>query len=397
MTRVRIATVYTELGIGGDENRLLTFARHLDRSRFEHLVVTLNESNETRLGPMATAYREAGVRVICLGERRRREMRRLPRPVSAARDGARTLRIVARLARLFRRERIDVVDGRGIYNMVIGLLGARAARVRAAIATEYYGAFWSRAPWRWIGPSIFDGYDAVISDSRYTIDRYRADLGRPLAHAVVVPNGVPAPAATLDRRSVRGALDLPPGATVVGQVARLVEYKGARQLLRAAALVRRRRPDVWFLLCGYDGDDDAYVRSLRDEAAALGVADRVRIAPWPGPIGDVWAAIDLHAHPSLLDSSPIAIHESMAVGLPLVATTTGGIPELVEDGRTGLLVPPGDPDAVAAALLRLLGEPATAARLGAAARRRWEERHQPEQMTRALEGVIDDVLARRRR
>ena len=197
---------------------------------------------------------------------------------------------------------------------------------------------------------------------------------------------------------MRAALGLPAAAPVVAQVARLVEYKGARQLVRAAALVRRQRPDVWFLLCGYAAGDDAYLRSLHDEAAALGVADRVRIAPWPGPIGDIWAAVDLHAHPSLLDSSPISrIDESMALGLPLVATTTGGIPELVEDGRTGLLVPPGDPGAVAAALLRLLGEPETAARLGTAARRRYEERHRPEQMTRALEGVIEGVLARRAR
>jgi glycosyltransferase involved in cell wall biosynthesis len=396
--KLRIATIYTELGFGGDENRLLAFARSLDRSRFEHLVVTLvpsDAASEAQTGPMAAHYRDAGIRTICLGERRRADYPRLPQPLAAARDGARTLRIALKLARLLRRERIDVVDARMTYNMVVGLLAARLARVPVAIATEYYDPWWQQRPWRWLAPAIFDGFDAFITDSYWVLERYRQDLGVSLRGGVVIRNGLAEPKSGRSRDEVRAALGLPGEARVVGQVARIVRYKGQLQLIRAAAEVSAHARDVYFLVCGYAGGDPEYAARLRSEAAALGIADRVRITPWPGPIADVWRAIDIHVHPSLLDSSPIAIHESMALGLPAVVSSAGGIPELVAHEATGLVVPPDDTPALSAAILRLLQEPRTAAALGAAARRRYLERHRPEQMTRALEALIARLHARK--
>jgi glycosyltransferase involved in cell wall biosynthesis len=400
MKRLRIATLFTELGIGGDENRALTFAERVDRGRFDHCVVTVvssDEDSERRFGPMAARYRAAGVRCLSLDERRRADCRPLPQPLSAGRDAARTLRIAARLARLFRRERIDVVDARMTYSMVIGLLAARLAGVPVAIATEYYVDFWRTRPWRWIAPAVFDGFDAIVSDSRWALDRYRQDLQRPLAHGVVVPNGVPEPRATRSRADVRRAIGLPEDAYVIGQVARVIHYKGQRQLVQAAAGVLAKHPDVWFLICGYDAGDPEFAAALRGDIATLGLADRVRMTPWPGDIGDVWHAIDLHAHPSLLDSSPIAIHESMALGLPAVVSSAGGIPELVENEATGLVVPPHDAGALAAAIVRILDEPQLGKRLGAAARRRYAARHRPEQMTRAIEELMVDTFARKQR
>ncbi len=398
MKRLRIATIYTELGFGGDENRLLAFARSLDRDCFEHLVVTCvpsDAASEAHTGPMAACYRAAGIRTVCLGERRRADCRRLPQPLSAARDGARTLRIAMRLAQLLWRERIDVVDARMTYNMVVGLLAARLAKVPVAIATEYYDPWWHTAPWRWLAPAIFEGYDAFITDSHWVLERYRHDFGVSLPGGVVIRNGLSQPTSGRSRDEVRRALGLPADARVVGQVARIVRYKGQLQLIRAAAEVSAREPDVHFLICGYAGGDPEYAAHLHSEAAALGIADRVRITPWPGPIADLWRAIDIHAHPSLLDSSPIAIHESMALGLPAVVSSAGGIPELVAHEATGLVVPPDDPTALAEAILRLLREPRTAAALGAAARRRYLERHRPEQMTRALEELIAGIHARK--
>jgi glycosyltransferase involved in cell wall biosynthesis len=396
---IRIASLITELGYGGDENRVLSFARHLDRSRFAHTVITVVDSDAAgaaRIGPMAERYREAGVRCLTLGEPRRADRVRLPPPISQLHDAARLARIAARLARLLARERIDVVDARTTYMMVVGLLAARLANVPAAIATEYSVPFWSRAPWRWIAPAVFDGFDALISDSRWAVERWRADLGRPLAHAVVVPNGIPAPESDRDRAGIRSELGIPPRARVIAQIARIVRYKGQLTLLEAAARVIREEPDVYVLICGYDGGDPQLGAELPRRVAARGLGHRVRITPWPRPVAEVWRAVDIHAHPSLLDSSPIAIHESMALGLPAVVSSAGGIPELVDDDRTALVVPPGDSGALATALLRLLREPETAARLGAAARQRYLERHRPEQMTRALEALIEEVLLRKR-
>jgi glycosyltransferase involved in cell wall biosynthesis len=394
--RLRVASLFTELAFGGDENRVLAFARQVDRTRFDHLVVTLvpaDDETSRRAGPMEQCYRAAGIPCISLGLRRRADERPLPRPISALRDGARLLRTAGRLAALFRREAIDVVDARMTYNMVVGLMAARLARVPVAIATEYYTPWWTSAPWRFIAPTIFDGFDALVSDSRWVFEQFRRDLRRPLHHAVVIRNGVAEPISDRARRDTRRALAIPERARVIAQVARLIHYKGQLPLLRAAARVMRESPDVWLLLCGYPLEP-AYAATLQREANTLGIADRVRIAPWPGAIADIWQAVDIHAHPSLLDSSPMAIHESMALGLPAVVSSIGGLPELVDHEVTGLVVPPNDVDALADALRRLLSEPHTCARLGEGARQRYLARHRPEQMTRAIENLIVDLYTR---
>jgi glycosyltransferase involved in cell wall biosynthesis len=192
------------------------------------------------------------------------------------------------------------------------------------------------------------------------------------------------------------ALPEHPEVRVIGQISRLVPYKGHRVLINAAHRVLQEEPNTAFLICGYS-HFPGYVGELQRQAASLGISDRVRIVSYPGPVGDVWAAIDIHAHASLYDSAPIAIHESMALGLPAVVTQVGGIPDLVQDGVTGLVVPSNDPEAFAMALLRLLRAPETAHRLGAAARARHEAHFRAEIMGNVLGELFEDLVQQRRR
>ena len=111
---------------------------------------------------------------------------------------------------------------------------------------------------------------------------------------------------------------------------------------------------------------------------------------------EVYAALDIKVLASLEDSLPLAILEAMAAGLPVVATTTGGIPECVVDGVTGLLVPPGDPDALAAALVRLLADPALCHQYGRAGQELAARRFSPESHAEALEGVFAKLIRQRR-
>src|SRR5439155_1820363 len=120
----------------------------------------------------------------------------------------------------------------------------------------------------------------------------------------------------------------------------------------------------------------------------LGLADRIALAGYPGPIGDVWNVIDIHVHASLFDSLPNAIIEGMSLGKPAVVTAVGGIPEIVTDGETGLVVPPGDVDGLEAALTHLVRSPMFAARLGEAARRRHQQRLRPEHLTSSMEHLF---------
>lgn len=181
---------------------------------------------------------------------------------------------------------------------------------------------------------------------------------------------------------------------IVGQVAALVPYKGQMVLLEAARTVIKQEPDTWFLFVGYVRDDLSYRDRLQQRASELGIQDRVTIISYSGHIGDVWKAIDIHVHASLLDSLPNAIMEGMALAKPAVVTNIGGIVEMVEPERTALLVPPNDPAALSRAILRLLRDPELAERLSRAARQRYEVRYQPEVMARRLEECFSEIVCR---
>jgi L-malate glycosyltransferase len=156
--------------------------------------------------------------------------------------------------------------------------------------------------------------------------------------------------------------------------------------------VVEHEPRAHFLCVGYERGGDSYKTRLEQEVADLGLSKHVRIAGYPGSIGDVWQTIDIQAHASLFDSLPNAIIEGMSLAKPAVVTSVGGVPEMAEHQKTALVVPPGDPDALAEALLQLLREPETAQSLGEAARRRYEARYRPETMTRRLEDLFCDIV-----
>jgi glycosyltransferase involved in cell wall biosynthesis len=218
-------------------------------------------------------------------------------------------------------------------------------------------------------------------------------MRRPLARVEVIPNGVESPSSSRSRAEMREALGLPedPRIRIIGQIATLLPTKGQDVLLEAARIVADRAPNVGFLLLGYPRGGSSYSEDLEKQAARLGLGNRIRICGYPDNIGDVWNLIDIHAHPTQLDSLPQAILEAMSLGIPSVVTPVGGIPTMVEHDRTGLIVPPRDPVALADALLRLLHEPGTAARLGRAAQDRYRQRFTTTVMTSALENVFASV------
>lgn len=384
--------------MGGDENRLLSFGGHVDRERFDHRVlmtVAPSPAANASLGDMLPAYRAAEIDVQVVGKDgiiRRRTLG------AQAVSGLRAAGLVARLARLFRRERIDVVDARLHYPMALGLAAGRLAGVPAIVGTGYFhGLVLEKPLLTATGRAVVSRLDALISDSQFAIDSYQAWLPRRHPRAVVIPNGIREPRPQRSRADMRRHFGLPEGdgATVVGQVSRVVPHKGHAILIRAMAPLMARRANLHLLICGF-AEDPAYLESLRALARDLGIADRVRIAGYPGPIADVWAAVDVHAHASLLDSSPIAIHEGMAMGLAAVVTDEGGARELVLDGETGLVVPKGDADALREGLRSVLDDPALAARLAAGARARYERRHRPEVMSRAHEALFSEIVAEKR-
>ncbi len=400
MTRVRIASLIADLGFGGSQNRLLSFASTIDRSRFEHTVLTLyrrEESQELLVGSRRAAYADAGVEVIDMGESPRQRILPSRHLADLARAALTLRRLLQQLCGVIRHRRIDLIDAQHATAALMGTLAGALTR-RPVTVTEYYPYYFDRPGMRLLGNAVFRRAEALICDSKAHSDLINRWMVRPHPRPVVIPNGIPVPVVTRTSAEMREQLAIPsdPTIRVVGQVSRLVPHKGQRVLLKAARSVLDEEPDTYFVITGYAGKDLSYIDQLKQDACDLRIADRVRFVSWPGSIGDIWQLLDIHVHASVEDSLPIAITEGMSLGKPAVVTDVGGVREMVTHEETGLVVPMHDPDAIAAGVLRLLREPGTAKRLGAAALGRYRRSYRPEVMTRALENIFLDIVERRR-
>ena len=194
----------------------------------------------------------------------------------------------------------------------------------------------------------------------------------------------PAPAA-----DVRGEFGLPADALLLGVVGHLDVRKGQRDFLAAAARIAPDFSGARFLLVGDGGDAPA----LRDLAATLGIAERVIFAGFRTDVPAVLAALDVFVMPSHAEGLCTAAVEAMMAGLPVVATSAGGLPEVVEDGQTGLLVPPGAPEALAGAAAKLLADADLRRRLGERGRQRALERFSVGSMVDGTIAVYEAVAA----
>jgi len=390
--RLRVLSLINELHyVGGGENRLFSFALTVDRSRIDHTVASFRSDDSDKHPYFPARLQAAGVSVRTFGIG----------PASAAGERRNIVRGTLNLSRkikwlshLIRELEIDLVDAHLDPAILVGVLSGLLTRVRKVV-TVYEAQPFPPSTLRTLSRRItFRLADAIITDSQARSDDIRTVIGRTKRRIAVIPNGIPPPIPNLPSDQMRRMLNIPGGdeTIVIGQVSRLVPFKGHSVLLDAARTVVDKHSNAFFLVIGYEADK-GYKEKLVQQAAALGLSDRVRITGYAGPIGDVWQLIDLHVHASLFDSLPNAIIEGMSLHKPAVVTAVGGIPEAVEHDVTGLIVPPGNTEALSAALLKLLREPETAGKLGNAAYKRYEERYRAEIMSAKLQDFFEDVVS----
>jgi len=360
----RVLMLTVGFGVGGAEQLILATAPRLSEAGFEVTVAALKGS-----GPIARELEACGVRCVTFGGRGRGDVR-----------------VLTRLLRFLRAEPVSILHSHLFPANLAARLAGRAAGVPIVITSHHDTHVWGRPHHRFLERLTAGLSDRVVACSdavrRYVVECY----GLPPGKVVTLRNAIVVPALRHDeaaRARLRVGLGAGPADRLIGTLGRLEEpKKGLSVFLRAASLVLRQCPEARFALVG----EGPARRGLERLAAREGVAERTVFAGERRDVIDLLSAFDLFVQPSRWEGFGLTVLEAMAAGRAVVASSVGGIPEIVRDGRDGLLVPPGDALRLADGILRTLGDPDLAARLGRSGRERVEASF-------GIDGLVRDTAA----
>ena len=381
--RIRVFRVIARLNVGGPAIHATLLTERLAAAGYETMLVAGREAPEEGNYLRLHGRSLAGLTVVP----------ELGREVRPAAD----LRALLRMVRLMREFRPQVVHTHTAKAGTLGRIAASVVGVPVVVHTYhghvFHGYFsplmtkFFLAVERWLGRRT----DRLLAVSATVRDELlRLGVGRPRTFSVV-PLGLDLQG-FLDceplRGQLRAELGVPLATPLVGIVARLAPIKRHEWFLEAAARVAEKVPLCRFLVVG-DGERRA---ELERVAAGLGLGGRVCFLGWRPDLERIYADLDVAALTSANEGSPVSLIEAMAAGKAVVATRVGGVPDLVEDGVSGVLVPPADPRALACAMERLLGDPERRRAMGRAGRRRVFPALSAQRLVEDMDRLYRDLL-----
>lgn len=374
--RPHVLTLTDRIGDGGAERIATELTLGLDGARFRRSVCVTRPTFRYPGDAAEVDYRRlehAGVEVILLNRRNRYDLTPL-----------------RRLVAYVRAERVDVIHAHKFGSNVWAAVVGRALGIPVIIAHEHTWSFEGQPVRRLLDRHLVSRYaDAVIAVSDADRRRMVATVGMSPDKVVLVPNGI-LWTSRGDAAAVRGELGIEPGEPVLAMIAVLRPQKAIHVMLEALRLLTERHAAVRLLVAG-PGDQ----RELRRTAVELGVAAAVNFLGPRVDVPDILAAADVGVLSSDFEGLPLAALEYMAAGLPVVATRVGGLPQVVEPERTGILVPRRDPPALAEAIGRLLADPQLARSMGEAGRARQQQEFSREAMARRVTGLYESLMERK--
>jgi glycosyltransferase involved in cell wall biosynthesis len=352
---IRLAFLLGQLTRGGAELQMLALTEHLTGNGFEVDFVTRSGD-----GPLDRAARDAGARVRHLG-----------RASSAATPLLRrSVRLMARNGRWIttaRRRRYDIVDAWLHPADSLAALTRPLTRVPVVMSARLGRSprMGAGAAGRLLDAAVFRLTDAVVANARITAEDARRQ-GVPADKVRLVRGGVrPAPVfSPAQRHSHRAALGVEADDFLIGCVGNFRAMKRQDLLVAAYARLLPEHPRARLVLVG----DGELRPQLEGQLRTLGLADRVILFGTATDLAPLYDAFDLFVQASNSEGLPNVLLEASSAGLPIVATDAGGTHEVIEDGRTGLLVPIDDEEALTGAMHRAMGDPELRQRLGTAAR-----------------------------
>jgi glycosyltransferase involved in cell wall biosynthesis len=306
---------------------------------------------------------------------------------------------LSELVLLMRRQRYDIVHTHNSKAGFIGRLAAKIAGVPIIVHTIHGFAFheYERPPRR-ILFVFLERIAARFADRLITVSTPLKEWGLELKIGeeekyVVIPDGIEMERfeVRIDFQKQRQELGIAPNDLVVGMVAKLWEGKGHCTLIDATPQIIQEVPNVKFIFVG-----DGYLRQdLEKLGLAKGMNDYIIFAGFRKDIPEITAIFDIAVLASFFEGLGRVLLEAMALGKPVVATNVGGIPEVVQDGLNGFLVPPGDSQALARAIIRLLKDEQLRRKMGDEARKMIDERFSAEKMVEEIQKVYEELLKKK--
>lgn len=362
--RLRVVHAVETMELGGMERMIATLAQVTDRERFDVHVLCIKG-----VGRVGEALAGAGIPVHNAGLR----------PASSDYFG------FLPLARILRRLRADVVHTHNTCALLFAAPGAWLAGVRTIVHTEHGRAFPDRAHIMAAERAAATVVDHVVGVSEAMTDALHRYERIPRRKLRTIANGVEASrdVSRRDRSRALEGLEITAGARLVGTAARLVWEKGHTHLLEAWRVVHEAEPEALLLIAG-DGPERPALEALAD---SLGIRNSVRFLGTREDVPALLHSLEVFVMPSVSEGLPLALLEAMSTARPVIVSDIGGMPDALGDGKAGLIVPPADPAALAAAILQLLRDPAFAEALGAEAAARFRERYTAGAMAHAYEAL----------
>ncbi len=382
--RIKVLRVIARMNVGGPAIHVVNLTAGLDPTRFESRLVTGTENPGE--GSLMDLALEHHIQPIVI-----------PEMVGQLSLKPRDLKALIALYRLIRREQPHIVHTHAAKPGVLGRLAARLAGAPIVVHTfhghilhGYYRPLISRLL-RWMERLLARGSDRIIAVSeqvKQDLVRYRV---APAGKISVIPLGFDLEP-FLDSAQHRGALfrelGLTNGARLVGIVGRIFPIKNHQLFLEAAARVAAEEPHARFLVVG-----DGILREAMEACArGLAIADRVTFTGWRRDLPRIYPDLDVLVVSSRNEGTPVSAIEAMAAGCPVVATRVGGLPDLIDDGKTGHLVPSEDAGALAAAILRVLRDREAARTVAQAAREQVSRRFLVRRLTGDMERLYEELL-----
>jgi glycosyltransferase involved in cell wall biosynthesis len=375
---LRVLFVVPHMAVGGAERHAATLLTGFDRERFAGSLLCLQQQGGP--GTNLEAVRAAGLPTF--------ELRRSKRDLAG---------MLLDLVRHLRRERPDVVILRGFNAETLGRIAGVVARVpRLAVWVHNCGDVDPHStPRRAVDKVLARVTDAVYGVAHAQKSYITGELGHDVDKVRIVHNGTDlgwtTPEPSGRDTDLAHALGIADDELVIGTAAVMRPEKDQATLLRAFRRVADARPDVRLVLAG-DGRERPRLEALTDE---LGLRERVLFLGHRDDVPRLLRVFDVFTLSSkTVECFPMSVLEAMSAGLPAVCTDVGGVAEMVDDGVTGRVVPREDPEALAAAFLEVLADPARARAMGLAGRRRVREEFTLQRSIDRAQAVIEETAGR---